>query len=473
MLLVALTLAAIALASATFYYGARAFVLLKPANEAWSTLWGTCLLGPLLSPFAGIGLMLLAPQDIAALADGLSLHSAGPVIQEIGGLRTQIEAHVPLFDARAGLILVLSIYSFGAALQFGRLLAGRRRVRQIALGPTFLVPLGTYRVFASHRAHAPFVWTPFGRPNRSRIILPASYFERFSESELYQIVRHETAHIVRRDDELGVVLRAAMALLWFSPFAHAAFAKWVQACELQCDAAVLSGQSHEFRSAYAQTLLKALHITANRVRQYPAATFSTQRLRNEKMRITSIMAGTAPVIKRKRERASLILAATVLALPGSFGFANMANADPAGKTPLASPVLTLGEIVTGRVTAPFGKTFDPFRDGSTRVHHGVDIAAPVGTAIRAPADGVIIAATDLYDGKPAYGKVVVLDTASGTRTLFSHLNGYNVEPGQQVTKGELIAEVGNTGKSTGPHVHIETYVNGTRVDPTTVWSSAD
>lgn len=473
MFLIALTLAAIALTSAAFYFGAWAFTQFKPANEAWSALWATCLLGPLLSPLAGFGLMMLAPQDMAALAEGLSLHSAGPIVQEIGGLRTQVEAQVAMFDTSAALILVLSIYAFGVARQLGRLLIGRRRVRQIVLGPTFLVPLGRFRVFASYRAEAPFVWTPFGRPTQSRIILPASYFDRFTEAELVQIAQHENAHIIRRDDEFGVVLRAAMALLWCSPFSHAAFAKWVQACELQCDAAILSGQSHQLRSAYAQTLLKALHLTANRVRQYPAATFSTQRLRNEKMRITSIMAGTAPVIKRKRERASLILAAALLILPGGFGFANLANADPAGKAPTASPVLTLGEIVTGRLTAPFGKTFDPFRDGSTRVHRGVDIAAPIGTAIRAPADGVVVAATDLYDNKPAYGKVVVLDTASGTRTLFSHLNDYKVEPGQQVRKGELIAEVGNTGKSTGPHVHIETYVNGTRMDPTTVWSASE
>lgn len=189
------------------------------------------------------------------------------------------------------------------------------------------------------------------------------------------------------------------------------------------------------------------------------------------MRITSIMTGTAPVIKRKRERTSLVCAAAAIALSSGVGFANLASADPVGKPPTASQTLTIGEMVTGRLTAPFGQTFDPFRDGSRRVHQGVDIAAPTGTAIRAPADGVIITATDLYDGKPNYGKVVVLDTAGGTRTLFSHLDDYAVEPGQQVSKGQLIAEVGNTGKSTGPHVHIETYVNGVRVDPMTVWAA--
>lgn len=471
MFLCALALATIGLTSAAWYFGARLFTLIYPENQAWSSLWAACLLGALLSPFVGLGVMLLAPQEVAILAEGLSLHADGPVAQELGDLRTQIEARVPLFDARAALSLGLVVYALGAALHLGRLLVGRWRVRQIAQHPAFLVPLGEFRVSASPRAQAPFVWTPLGRPSQSRIILPVSYFERFSESELHLIAQHENAHIARRDDEFGLILRVIMALLWYSPFSHAAFAKWVQACELQCDAAIMSAQPHQMRSAYAQTLLKALHATANRVRQYPAASFSTQRLRNEKMRITSIMTGTGPVIKRKRELTSLVCAAAAIALSSGVGFANLASADPVGKPPTTSQTLTIGEMVTGRLTAPFGQTFDPFRDGSTRVHQGVDIAAPTGTAIRAPADGVIITATDLYDGKPNYGKVVVLDTAGGTRTLLSHLDDYAVEPGQQVSKGQLIAEVGNTGKSTGPHVHIETYVNGVRVDPMTVWAA--
>ncbi len=471
MFLFVLSFATLGLASAVWYFGARLFTLIYPQNQAWSSLWAACLLGALLTPFIGFSVALLAPQEAAILAEGVSLHPEGIVAQELVGLRTQFETQVPILDWRAALSFALVAYLTGAVLHLARLFIGRSRVRWIAQNPAFLVPLKEFRVGASEIAETPFVWTPFGRPSQSRIVFPVAYFERFTETELHYIAQHEGAHIARRDDEAGLILRAVMALLWFSPFSHAAFAKWVQACELQCDGAILRKRPHQVRSAYAQTLLKALHVTANRVRQYPAASFSTQRLRNEKMRITSILAGSEPVIKRNRDRVSLVCAATAIALSSGVGFANLANADPAGKAPDMSQTLTIGEMVTGRLTAPFGKTFDPFRDGSTRVHNGVDIAAPTGTAIRAPADGVIITATDLYDGKPNYGKVVILDTAAGTRTLFSHLNDYSVETGQQVTKGQLIAEVGNTGKSTGPHVHIETFVNGTRVDPISVWAA--
>jgi murein DD-endopeptidase MepM/ murein hydrolase activator NlpD len=126
-------------------------------------------------------------------------------------------------------------------------------------------------------------------------------------------------------------------------------------------------------------------------------------------------------------------------------------------------------MVNGRMTSPFGPTADPFKDGETRNHYGVDIAAPTGTPIYAPANGVIVAATDAYKGNPKYGNVVALKTDGGVLTVFAHLDGFNVTEGQNVTQGNQIATVGSSGQSTGPHVHIETYDNGTRVDPVSIW----
>lgn len=144
-----------------------------------------------------------------------------------------------------------------------------------------------------------------------------------------------------------------------------------------------------------------------------------------------------------------------------------ASADPSAKKGDWNWVST--DMVSGRLTASFGQSFDPFKDGETRDHYGIDIAAPTGTPIYAPAGGTILHATTLYDGKPKYGTVVVFEAENGIVTLFSHLEGFNVEAGQRVWKGDQLATIGNTGKSTGPHVHIETFKNGTRVDPAIVW----
>ena len=66
----------------------------------------------------------------------------------------------------------------------------------------------------------------------------------------------------------------------------------------------------------------------------------------------------------------------------------------------------------------------------------------------------------------------MIETKGNVLTVFTHLDGYNVEAGQKVAKGTQIATVGSTGKSTGPHVHIETYKDGTRVDPQSIWDLA-
>lgn len=457
--------------SALCYGGAWLWHRLNSDNAAWSTLWATSILIPIAAPIFGLAILYALPVENVSVESVWVIPMLTPAAIELHDIGRQIETQVAAFDASVVLLTVLMLYAIGTLLQATRLIRGRYRVRKIATEAEFLVPIDNDRVFASSTAEGPFVWTPFGRPSKSRIVFPIYYFETFDEKDLTQIVRHERAHLSRRDDEVGLILRIAMIFLWVSPFSQAAFSRWIQSCELQCDAVALADQPHRLRSAYAQTLLKALQLTANRVRQYPAASFSTQRLRNEKMRITHIMAGRRPVIKPIRVRTTLSVAALSVALMSGASMASLANADTAGATSKPSSAVSFGEMVSGRVTAPFGKTFDPFKDGTTRVHHGVDIGAPIGTPIHAPADGTILAATDLYRDQPAYGKVIVIATASQTQTLFSHLDSFSVTEGQQVRKGDIIATVGNTGKSTGPHVHIETFIEGERVDPMEVWGT--
>jgi murein DD-endopeptidase MepM/ murein hydrolase activator NlpD len=96
------------------------------------------------------------------------------------------------------------------------------------------------------------------------------------------------------------------------------------------------------------------------------------------------------------------------------------------------------------------------------LHGGIDIANAIGTPILAASDGVVI------DAGPqgGYGNWVKLRHADGTVTLYGHLSAWNVEIGQRVWAGDQIAKMGNTGNSTGPHLHFEVLLNGTdRVDP--------
>ena len=96
-----------------------------------------------------------------------------------------------------------------------------------------------------------------------------------------------------------------------------------------------------------------------------------------------------------------------------------------------------------------------------RVHGGVDFAAPTGTDVRAVAAGLVVLALDLN----VRGQSIVLDHGMGVYTGYWHLSEMYVEVGEFVTNGSVIGAMGNTGRSTGPHLHWQLWVNGTVVNP--------
>ncbi len=114
----------------------------------------------------------------------------------------------------------------------------------------------------------------------------------------------------------------------------------------------------------------------------------------------------------------------------------------------------------GHLTSSYGPRMSPYA-GRIKMHEGIDVGAPSGTPIIAPADGVVT-----YSGaKPGFGNFVQIDHGYGVETIYGHASTLTVRKGQKVVRGDRIATVGNTGYSTGPHVHYEVRVNGTPVDP--------
>lgn len=114
------------------------------------------------------------------------------------------------------------------------------------------------------------------------------------------------------------------------------------------------------------------------------------------------------------------------------------------------------------VGSAFGLRNDPI-EGDVRMHKGVDIAAPQGTPIVAAGAGEVTWAGP----RGTYGNLVVVAHDDATETRYAHQARVLVEPGDRVARGQIIGEVGSTGKSTGPHLHFETRVNGEAIDPVT------
>lgn len=116
--------------------------------------------------------------------------------------------------------------------------------------------------------------------------------------------------------------------------------------------------------------------------------------------------------------------------------------------------------VEGWITSEFGYRKSPFT-GERDFHSGLDIANKLGTGVTTTANGKVS-----YAGrKMYYGNLVIVDHGYGKVTKYGHLERILVKQGQKVNRGEVIALLGNTGQSTGPHVHYEVLINGTPVNP--------
>ncbi|WP_299893967.1 M23 family metallopeptidase [uncultured Ruegeria sp.] len=134
----------------------------------------------------------------------------------------------------------------------------------------------------------------------------------------------------------------------------------------------------------------------------------------------------------------------------------------AEKAPFANPVHS-----AVRFTSGYGNRRDP-KSGGRRMHNGVDFAGPQGTDIFATADGVVTHA----GWQSGFGRLVKIKHAFGIETLYAHNTKINVKVGQRVSRGDHIADMGSTGRSTGTHLHYEVRVNGKPVNPMTYIKAA-
>ena len=127
---------------------------------------------------------------------------------------------------------------------------------------------------------------------------------------------------------------------------------------------------------------------------------------------------------------------------------------------LSPPGFFRAPIDSGRITSYYGTRKDPFNKHK-KFHSGVDVLAKIDTAVRAAESGTVIFAGE----KGGLGKAIVIDHGNGLRTIYGHLNRFLTTNGRRVTRGEIIAGAGSTGRSTAPHLHFTVMQDGKTVDP--------
>jgi murein DD-endopeptidase MepM/ murein hydrolase activator NlpD len=209
-------------------------------------------------------------------------------------------------------------------------------------------------------------------------------------------------------------------------------------------------------AAEEQELTRIIEERAAEQRRLEAERLAAEKAAAEKAAADRAAAERAAADRAASAAAASAAAASRPATGGGGGGASVAAPAPAPAASPAPPASSgrLGFPAAGRVSSEFGQRWG-------RLHAGIDIAAPTGTSIHAAGGGTVYF-TGWMGG---YGNTVLIDHGGGLTTLYAHQSRIVANDGQRVERGQLIGYVGNTGNSTGPHLHFETRVNGSPQNP--------
>jgi len=285
---------------------------------------------------------------------------------------------------------------------------------------------------------------------RHTFLLPEGF--KVDEAGL-AILDHEIAHARRQDVRTALCMRILGVVFWFNPVWRILETRRQIAVEMACDAYALNRLDPGMARSYARALLDTVRADSGFAH---AVGFGVTHKEALKMRLSSILS-PSPKPKLGHLLTGLLCAGVLIT-----GSAGMQLAHATGLSLTKTPEFT-HMVLQGRFTSAFGVR-NRLPD-LPQAHGGVDVAAPVGTPINAPAAGQVAYVGNGYQGNPAWGHVIVLDHGGGWTTIYAHLGAMNVSVGERVRPGQPIAEIGLTGRTTGPHVHIELRQNGERVDP--------
>ena len=139
------------------------------------------------------------------------------------------------------------------------------------------------------------------------------------------------------------------------------------------------------------------------------------------------------------------------------------NSAPTSLTPVEpslQPLTPSALPLSSRVSSAYGMRRDPI-SGESKMHKGSDIPMPVGSKVSTAGSGTVVSVGEVS----GYGLEVVVDHGNGVTTRYAHLSSASVKPGDAVAKGQVIALSGNSGRSTGPHLHFEVMAQGAAIDP--------
>lgn len=316
-------------------------------------------------------------------------------------------------------------------------------------------------------AGRPMLWlqplqgSPFVAGLRRPILYLPAWFNALSCSQQQLLLRHELFHLVARHPLKLLLWQLLADLLWFAPWLRWWATGYQQACELTVDQQVL--QQQPLTRSYAELLLKVSLQPAALPGFAVAAVGSAGWFRGEGAGYRALQQRLAAL----QPTQSLPLVTRWLLPVLLFGMVLPAAALQAGFQS-AVPQVWLHPVPGAAVSSPFNAFSKPGSQVAQlrahRAHGGIDLVARRGTAVQAVADGRVLVADD-KSLKPSLGLTVVIAHGGGYQTLFAHLDRIDVKAGDWVSAGTVIGTLGNSGRTTGPHLHLELALASTKIDP--------
>lgn len=297
----------------------------------------------------------------------------------------------------------------------------------------------------------PYGGSPFVSGIRqARLWLP-DWFWQLQPAQQRLLLWHELRHLQRRDPLWLLSWRLLCALCWFNPALRLLERHYQSAMEQVVDQWVLQQQPAQ-RSLYARTLLEVIRAQQQALQSnaWLQACAGRGPIVAMQQRLEQILQ-PKPSLSR-RQFGILTCALLSLSLPAL-----------ALKTELTglAPQQWQAPLAQGRVGSWFGEIH---RFRQNKPHGGLDFIAPRGTSVLAVAAGKVLLTGD-NSLHPNLGNVVLIDHGGGYQSMYAHLDAVTVKPGQQVQSGQAIGTLGNSGRTTGPHLHLELIQAGERIDP--------
>jgi len=382
-----------------------------------------------------IFLLLMIPVSfIIPLSDvGFNTSMAGemqiPAFDELVSMNQpdQVLSETALQGINLNRILI-ALYCFSVLIYLFRLVLSAFRLYRMKNRSAYFNDKG----FLIISADVPVIFSYF-----NWIFVPYCRSDQFEEP----VIRHEKLHVVLGHTFDLILTEFLISLLWFNPFVYFFRRSIKSVHEYQVDSMILKSEVQ--KSDYLRMIMDNLEsgVRLNGLYNY----FNGITIKKRIKMITT----------NNTSRIHLVWYLMIIPI---IGFLVMSFANPKGEKPEVFPIRK-GEY--DKITAYFGvKGLNPVTKKEV-IHNGIDLKAKEGVSVIATAGGKVLKAAN----EEGWGNLVVIEHGDGFESWYAHLQEFKVEAGQEIQKGQLIGLVGNTGYSTGSHLHFEIRLEGKCVDP--------